>query len=143
VLKTFLAPRFRYPYEEFAGHVRAMRTVREWEHTSRFGHLGRAQTTRANGSRVVEYFSDSYEDAEEAVHKAELFLLISDYIGRHAAQLSRKDLMEKADGDLFLIDPALLRAVHYVFTALPRPAAVDPKKVLCLAKAFKEIEPWA
>ena len=95
VLKTFPAPRLCYPYEEFAGHVRAMRTVREWEHTSRFGHLGNAQTTRANGSRVVEYFSDSYEDSKEAVHKAELFLLISDYIGRHAAQL----LQERLDGE--------------------------------------------
>ena len=120
-----------------------MRTVREWEYTSRFGHLGNVQTNRANGSRVVEYFSDSYEDAGEAVHKAELFLSICDYIGRHASQLSKKDLMERVQADVFSVDPALLRAVHHVFTTAFRPAAVDPRKVLGLAQAFREIEPWA
>jgi hypothetical protein len=140
VLKTSPAPRFCYPYEEFADHVKAMRTVREWEYTSRFGHLGNARTNRANSSRVVEYFSDSYADAREAVHKAELFLLIYDYMGRHAAELSRKGFMERVEADAFLAEPALLRAVHFVFTTSFRPATVDPKKVLALAQAFKDVE---
>ena len=129
-----------YPYEEFADHVKAMRTVREWEDTLRFGHLGKAQTSRANNARVVEYFSDSYADSKEALQKADLFLCIYDYIGRHAALFSRKDLMEKVEGGLFAVEPALLRAVHYLFTVAARPERVEPKKVLLLVKAFKDIE---
>lgn len=120
--------------------MKAMRTVREWEHTLRFGHLGKAQTSRANNARVVEYFSDSYEDSREALQKADLFLSIYDYIGRHAELFSRKGLMERVEGSLFAVEPALLRAVHYLFTAAARPERVDPRKVLALVKAFKEIE---
>ena len=139
-LKTSLALRTGYPYEEFADHIKAMKTVREWEYTLRFGHLGKDQTSRANNARVVEYFSDSYESPKEAIRKADLFLSIYDYIGRHAAFFSRKDLMEKVDSSLFVVEPTLLRAVHYVFTAAARPEGVEPKKVLGLVKAFKEIE---
>jgi hypothetical protein len=132
--------RFRYPYEEFSEHIRAMKTVREWQYTSRFGHLGSAQTSRANSARVVEYFADSYPDPKEAVYKADLFLLIYDYVGRHADLFTKKDLVEKLDGELFSVSPALLRAVHYVFTAVPHPTTVDPRKVLGLARAFEAIE---
>jgi len=118
-----------------------MRTVREWEYTSRFGHLGSAQTSRANGARVVEYFSDSYEDQKEAVYKAELFLSIYDYIGRHAPLFARKDLVEQVDESLFSVDPALLRAVHFVFTTGNEASKVEAKKVLTLARAFKEFQP--
>ncbi len=140
MLKTCPTLRFRYPYEEFADHIKAMRTVRDWEYTSRFGHLGSAQTSRANSARVAEYFSDSYEDQAEAVRKAELFLSICDYIGRHAALFCRKDLMEELEGGLFSVEPALLRAVHEVFTVAARPASVHPKKVINLAKALQAIE---
>ena len=138
-MKTSLAPSFSYPYEEFADHIKAMPTVREWEYTARFGHLGTAQNSRAHCSRVVEYFSDCYADPKEAVYKADVFLLIYDYIGRHAAFFVRKGLVEKMEGDLFSVDPALLRAVHYLFSAVPQPAGVDPKKTFTLAKAFQEI----
>jgi len=117
-----------------------MRTVREWEYTSRFGHLGSTQTCRANNARVVEYFADSYADQKEAVQKAEVFLSIYDYIGRNAALFSRKDLMEAAEGGVFSVDQALLRAVHFVFSAAARPASVEPRQVLALAKAFRAIE---
>jgi len=43
------------------------------------------------------------------------------------------------EGDLFSVDPALLRAVHYLFGAVPQPAGVDPKKTFTLARAFQEI----
>jgi len=135
-LKTSLASPYRYPFEEFLDHIKAMRTVREWEYTSRFGHLGNAQTSRANSARVLEYFSDCYEDQKEAVHKAELFLSIYDYIGRHASLFSRKDLLEDVDGSLFSVDPGLLRAAHFAFTSVARPANTDPKKLIALAKAF-------
>ncbi len=141
MLKTAPCMRFSYPYEEFAGHVRAMQTVRKWEYTSRFGHLGDAQTSRANNARVVEYFADSYDDQSEAVCKAELLLSIYDYIGRHVDFFSRKNLLESLDGCLLSVDPALLRAVHYFFTAAACPASVDPKHVMTLAWAFKEIGP--
>ncbi len=141
MLKLAPALRFAYPYEEFAGHVRAMQTVRKWEYTSRFGHLGNAQTSRANNARVVEYFADSYDDQAEAVCKAELLLSIYDYVGRHADLFSRKDLLESMDGCVLSVDPALLRAVHYFFTAVARPPTVDPKDVMTLARAFKEIGP--
>src|SRR5579864_7192205 len=75
-LSTSVDLRFRYPYEEFMDHVRAMKTVRDWEYTQRFGHVGTSQDSRANSARVVEYFSDSYSDSKEAVRKAELFLSI-------------------------------------------------------------------
>src|SRR5437868_1729469 len=78
-LSTSLDLQFRYPFEEFMDHVRAMKTVRDWEYTQRFGHLGTSQNSRANSARVVEYFSDSYPDQKEAVQKAELFLSIYDY----------------------------------------------------------------
>lgn len=141
MLKTSEAPTFRYPYEEFADHIRAMRTVQEWEDTSRFGHVGNAQTSRAHCSRVVEYFADSYPDPKEAVHKADLFLSIYDYIGRNADLFSRKDLVEKIEGGPFCVDPALLRATHYIFTTASRPACVEPRKVVTLARAFQDIEP--
>jgi len=132
--------RLCYPYEEFADHMKAMRTVREWEYTSRFGHLGSEQTSRANSARVVEYFFDSYIDKKEAVHKAELFLSIYDYIGRHQEVFSQKGLMEKLDHGPLSVETALLRAIHYVFTVLPRPAEIDPKKILALAKAFQDVQ---
>jgi hypothetical protein len=139
MLNTSLAQQFQYSYEEFTDHIKAMRTVSQWEYTSRFGQLGPDQTSRANGARVVEYFSDSYADPKEAVHKAEVFLSIYDYIGRHAALFSKTDLLDEEDNHLFSVDPALLRAVHHIFTVHGRPAGVEPKKVLNLARAYKEI----
>src|SRR5215471_19900764 len=97
-------------------HVKAMRTVREWEYTMRFGHLGSAQTSRANSARVLEYFSDSYPDAKEAVRKAELFLSIYDYVARNGAFFARKGFLEESETGLFSVDGALLRAVHSAFT---------------------------
>ena len=139
-MKASPESRFCYPYEEFADHIKAMRVVREWEYTSRFGALGRAQTSRANSARVLEYFSDSYQDQGEAVRKAELFLSIHDSIGRHAALFSRNHVLEAGDGGLYSVEPALLRAVHYIFTVREEPAGVAPKKILGLVKAFQEIE---
>jgi len=117
-----------------------MTTVREWEYTSRFGHLGRLQTSQANNARVLEYFSDSYLNQKEALYKAELFLSISDYIGRHAALFARKDLLEVLAGNVFSVGPALLRAVHYAFSTSTRAAVLAPKRVLALARAFTEID---
>ena len=133
-------PRFRYPYEEFSDHIRAMKTVREWQYTSRFGHLGNAQTSRAHSARVIEYFADSYPNPKEAVFKADLFLLIYDYVGRHADLFAKKNLVDKLDGGQFSVEASLLRAVHHVFTTAPVPASVDPRKVLGLARAFEAIE---
>ncbi len=113
--------------------------VCQWEYTTRFGPVGNAHTSRAHNARVVEYFCDSYQDQTEAVQKAELFLSIYDYIGRHAGLFLRKDMMEGLDEHLFSVDPAMLRAVHHVFTVAERPAAIDPKRVLTLARAFKEV----
>ena len=141
MLKTSPALRFAYPYEEFRDHTRAMRTVRRWEHTSRFGYLGNAQTSRANGARVVEYFSDSYQDPQEAVYKADLFLLICDYVGRHAPLFSSKDLIDQSGDNHFSVDPALLRAIHYVFAGAPGRLSLNPKSILTLARAFKAIGP--
>jgi len=118
-----------------------MKMVQEWEYTSRFGHLGAVQTSRANNARVVEYFSDSYEDQKEAVQKAEVFLSIYDYIGRNSALFSKKQLLENVAGNVFTVDPALLRAVHYVFTTATNPADMDPKRVMTLARAYSEIGP--
>jgi hypothetical protein len=140
MLKTSPAPTFCYPYEEFADHVRAMKTVREWEYTARFGHLGSAQTSRANNARVVEYFSDSYADPKEAVSKADVFLSIYEYLGSHAVLFSRKGFMERVEGTVFFVEPSLLRAVHHLFTVAARPAGVDPKRVLNLARAVSAIE---
>jgi len=122
-------------------HVRAMKTVRDWEDTLRFGHLGSSQTSRANNARVVEYFSDSYEDQKEAVVKAGLFMSIYDYIGRNAAYFSRKGLVEDLGNGLFEVDPALLRSVHFVQTQPAVGSKSNPKRVLNLARAFKDLEP--
>ncbi len=142
-VNTSLPLLFRYPYEEFADHVKAMKTVREWEYTSRFGHLGKDQTSRANNARVVEYFSDCYEDPREAVRKAEVFLSIYDYIGRNAALFAKKQLLDGTAGNVLSVDSSLLRAVHYVFTASTTPQNSDPKRVLALAKAYIEVTPAA
>ena len=136
--QTSAPPRLRYPYEEFADHIRAMKLVRQWEYTARFGHLGESQTSQANNARVLEYFSDCYDDQNEAIHKAELFLSIYDYIARNASLFSRKRLLDREDTH-FSVEPALLRAVHHLFTSLPHPASVPPKAVLSLARAFKRI----
>ena len=140
MLQTSAAPRICYPYEDFADHVRAMKTVRNWEYTARFGHLGTDQTSRSNNARVVEYFSDSYADQAEAVAKAEIFLSIYEYLGCHAALLSRKGFMDRVEGNVFFVEPALLRAVHHLFTVAARPASVDPKRVMNLARAVSAIE---
>ena len=117
-----------------------MKTVREWEDTSRFGHLGKAQTSHANSARVLEYFSDSYPDRKEALYKAEVFLSINDYIGRHAVVFTRKDLVEESGGNVLSVDPALLRAVHYAFSVSPQAASLPPQRLLTLAQAFGRIE---
>jgi hypothetical protein len=128
-----------YSYEEFSDHLKAMKTVRQWEDTSRFGHVGADQSSRANNARVLEYFCDSYADPQEAVKKADIFLSIHDYIGRNVAPLSRKNFIDMLENNLLSIDPALLRAVHYVFTAGQEPATTDPKTVLSLAQTFQKI----
>ena len=131
---------YRYPFEEFTDHLKAMTTVREWEYTSRFGHLGKVQTSHAHSARVLEYFCDSYADRKEAIYKAEVFLSINDYIGRHAALFSRKDMVEELAGSVFSVGPALLRAVHYAFCVSPRAASLPPRKILNLARAFGSLE---
>jgi hypothetical protein len=140
MLNTFKATRFPYAYEELADHLRAMKTVRQWEHTSRFGHLGNAQSTQANIARVVEYFSDIYADSTEALHKAKLFLSICDYIGRNESLFVRKSMMEKDEDGTFSVEPCLLRAVHHHFTAGQRDGTIYPRKILPLAKAFKSFD---
>ena len=132
---------FRYPYEEFMDHVRAMKTVRSWQDTQRFGHLGVSQDSRANSARVLEYFSDSYLDPKEALHKAELFLSIYDYIARNAVYFSRKDLVEKLEEGGLSVSPALLRSVHFVFTLPSRPEKTNPRKLLELARCFEDLVP--
>jgi hypothetical protein len=139
-LKTVADAKFSYSYEEFADHVKAMKTVRDWEYTSRFGHLGDSQSSRAHNARVLEYFSDTYQESAEAVGKAELFLSIYDYLGRHALYFSRKGLVERLEGNLFAVEPTLLRAVHYLFTTATRPASMDPKRIFNVAKALAAIE---
>jgi hypothetical protein len=140
-LNTTCALPLRYPYEEFTDHVKALKTVRQWEDTLRFGHLGNAQSSRAHSARVVEYFSDSYQNQREAVQKADLFLSIYDYIGRNATFFGKKGLLEELGNGFFSVDPALLRSAHFVFALQSRPGNVNPKKVLNLARAFKELEP--
>jgi len=140
-VNTYSAQQIWYPYEEFSDHLKAMKTVREWEDTSRFGHVGKAQTSRANNARIVEYFSDCYADQCEAVRKAELFLCIHDYIARNAAIFSRKEMVEETGSGQYAVDPALLRAVHHAFTAPGQPENLAPKKVLTLARAFEQIQP--
>lgn len=131
---------FRYPYEEFADHIKAMKTVRDWEETSRFGHVGSEQTDRAHIARVLEYFSDSYETQAEAVEKAERFLLICDYLGRHTELFTTKGMVELTEASRLLVEPQLLRAVHYLFTSVELPAKVDPKQVMVLAEVLKDMD---
>ena len=139
-VKTSLAPQFRYSYEEFMDHVRAMRTVQEWEETMRFGHVGKHQTSRANNARILEYFSDSYDNQKEALSKAEVFLSISDYIGRNAGFFSKRRLLEDQGNGLLRAEPALLRSVHFAFTTAERTDELSPKKIWNLARAFRELE---
>lgn len=133
---TLLRTQFAYSYEEFCDHMRAMKTVRQWEHTNRFGELGRDQTNRANNARVLEYFCDCYSDSSEALRKAEVFLSICDYFARNSAAFGGSGLMEKDKDGSFSVEPALLRAVHHVFTSSAPFEKVKPEKVLNLAKAF-------
>jgi hypothetical protein len=120
--------------------MRAMKTVRQWEHTSRFGHLGKTQSTQANIARVVEYFSDTYSDSAEALQKAERFLSICDYIARNEALFVRKLMLEKEEDGSFSVEPFFLRAVHHHFTSDSRPGTAEAKKILSLAKAFKTFD---
>jgi hypothetical protein len=140
MFNRFITTRFPYPYEEFADHVGAMKMVRQWEHTSRFGHLGKAQSTQANIARVVEYFSDTYPNSAEALQKAELFLSICDYIARNETLFVRKSMLEKDEDGSFSVEPFLLRAVHYHFTAGSRAGTAEPRRILTLAKAFKTFD---
>lgn len=140
-MSTSVDLQFRYPYEEFMDHVRAMRTVRNWQDTQRFGHLGDCQDSRANSARVLEYFADSYADQKEALYKAELFLSIYDYIGRNAVYFARKDLLEELEEGRLSVSPALLRSVHFAFTLPSRPEMSNPRKLMNLARCFEEITP--
>ncbi len=117
-----------------------METVRDWQDTSIFGHVGSAQDNRAKSARVLDYFADSYSDRKEAVYKADRFLSIHDYIARHANVFVRNELAEQRRQDHFLVEPALLRAVHYAFTAATPTIGIPEKKVLALAQAFKALE---
>jgi len=139
-MKTSQALQFAYSYEEFSEHIKAMKTVREWEYTLRFGHLGNAQTTRANSARALEYFSDCYTDTREAVYKAGVFLSIYDYIGRYETVFARKNLIDKVEERQFAVDNALLRAVHYVFTTVAQAASTDPRKIIALARALGSLD---
>jgi hypothetical protein len=121
-------------------HVRAMKTVRDWEYTQRFGHLGASHNSHANSARVLEYFADSYHDQKEALQKAETFLSIYDFIGRNALYFERKDLLERLGNDQLSVDPALLRSAHFVFTLPAKPTTIHPRKMSNLARAFKEFE---
>jgi hypothetical protein len=116
-----------------------MKTVRQWEYTSRFGPVGNGQTSQANNARVVDYFSDCYEEPKEALYKAEVFLSIYDYLGRHAAMFARKKLLEEVNDRVFSVETGLLRALHFAFTSALRPASVDPKKIASLARSFADI----
>ena len=89
---------------------------------------------------MLEYFSDTYSDQKEAVAKAEVFLSIHDYIGRHVPLFRRKGLIEEMEDGVFLVEPNLLRAVHYAFTVSAEAKNASPKKVLTLAKAFRCFE---
>jgi hypothetical protein len=140
-VSTSVELQFRYPYEEFMDHVRAMKTVRSWQDTQRFGYLGASQDSRANSARVLEYFSDSYLDQKEALYKAELFLSIYDYIARNALYFSRKDLLEEVEEGNLSVCPALLRSVHFAFTLPARPDMTNPKKLVGLARCFEELAP--
>jgi hypothetical protein len=140
-VKTSVDLQFRYAFEEFMDHVRAMKTVRNWQYTQRFGHLGVSQDSRANSARVLEYFSDSYAEQKEAVHKAELFLSIYDYIGRNALYFSRRGLVDESEDGMLSVAPALLRSVHLVFTVASKPASISAKKLVNLARCFQELEP--
>jgi hypothetical protein len=132
--------RFRYPYEEFADHLKAMPIVGQWEYTSRFGHLGPIQTNRAKSARVLDYFSDSYPDWREAVHKAEIFLRVSDFVARHADLLSSKGLLERKAGDVYWVEYCLLRALHHLFSAAASPKGIELQEVLRLTESFQRIE---
>jgi hypothetical protein len=48
--------------------------------------------------------------------------------------------MERLDSGPLSVDTALLRAIHHIFTVVPRAADVDPKKALALAKAFQDVQ---
>jgi hypothetical protein len=136
---TALEQQFRYPYEEFAESIKAMPLVRRWEYTSRFGYVGTAQNSRANNARVVEYFSDCYSDSKEALYKAELFLSMCDYLGRHAAVFTRKQLLEIEANGVMSVESALLRAVHSLFLIAADPTNTNPKKLLPLVRALQDI----
>ena len=138
-VKTGPELRMPYSYEEFAEHMKAMPTVRKWEYTSRFGFLGSAQTSQANNARVLEYFSDCYPEAREAVYKAELFLTIYDYIARNATVFARKGLLDQLGKGMFAAEPALLRAVHYAFSVSGPENAIAPRKILALTRAFEQL----
>jgi len=140
-MNTSQTLRFRYPYEEFGEHIKAMKTVREWCDTVRFGHLGSDQTARAHSARVIEYFSDCYQDGKEALYKAGAFLSIYDYIGQHEGLFAKKNLLDRMEERQYSVDCALLRAVHYVFTTVLEPAKVDPRRVMALARVYRQLEP--
>jgi hypothetical protein len=103
--------------------------------------LGSAQDSRSHAARVLEYFSDSYTDAKEALAKAELFLSIHDYLARHASFFSRKALLEEDGQGMLTAEPELLRAVHLVFSLGVQPERVDARKIVRLARCFQDLIP--
>jgi hypothetical protein len=118
-----------------------MKTVRQWHYTQRFGDLGSSQDSHSHAARVVEYFSDSYGNAKEALAKAELFLSIHDYLARNASFFCKKGLLEEEDRGELTAEPTLLRAVHFVFSLGTASERVDARKVLRLARCFQDLAP--
>ena len=133
---------YPYPFEEFYDHVKAMDEVRGWEHTVAFGEIGPAQTNEKNSARVIEYFSDSYADFKEAVHKSDCFLRIHDYIGAHIKLFGKRKLLSNRKKNVASVDRALFRAVHFVFTdgSVSETGSYKPEQVADLAQAFKILE---
>ncbi len=68
-----------------------------------------------------------------------MFLSIHDYIGRHAGLFLKKGFVERLENGVLLVESGLLRAVHHIFTTAEQPGSMPAKKVLALAKAFRDI----
>ena len=134
---------YPYSFEEFQTHLAAMPIAMKSEYihlTDPPTEVGTQQTESAKSGRIIDYFSDCYTDKREAVHKADAFMAIHDYIGEHFRWFKWWGLLKPSPekGQSF-VSHGLFRAVHFAVTKLGSGEVIKRAKIVKLARAFNSI----
>jgi hypothetical protein len=133
-----------YPVEEFLQHMRALPTVRQYEHISKGFSCSGEQVEIGNDNsdvglnalRILDYFHQVYADKEEAQEKGCLFFVMLMHLVKHQDEYDSESFaVFTATDQPSMISVPLLKALHYHYTSWYI-NAVPPEKDL--VKAIKQ-----